>query len=335
MAPLRLASTLLLAALGTACDGSVDGGGGGGGGGGGADGGPVPGVDAPGCDQVESVQAEPGDPADLLLVVDKSGSMDDRLDTGQDKWQVMRGALTTVVNQYESGIRFGLMTYPADNECAPGSVRAEVAAQNADAIVDILQDTSPNGGTPTHTSIDAARAYYQGVSSDGARYVLLATDGEPNCGDPNDSQEPTVDESIAAIAALLGDGIQTFVLGFGGTINNYPEILDAMAEAGGTGDYFAANSPEELATALDAIAGEVGLPSCSFRLDEVPPDPDSISAFQDSDQVPRDPSHQNGWDYDETNNTVTFYGPACDAIRGGEVALVSFDWGGCGGPVVD
>lgn len=309
---------VLLFALAAAC---TSGGGGditGGDGAGGADGGDGSGgpVDSE-CQQVEPIELTPGEPADLMLVVDKSGSMEDPLETGQDKWPVMRDALTTVVEQYETGIRFGLMLYPNDDECAPGSVRAPVAMQNAAAITGQLDSTYPEGGTPTHTTLAAAGAYYAGMSSPGARYVLLATDGEPNCGDPADSEAPTVTESIDAIEGLRGDGIMTFVLGFGGTINNYPDILRAMAEAGGTGDYFAANSPEELATALDTIAGEVGLPSCSFRLQREPSSASELTVYQDDELVSQDPSHQAGWDWNPDSNTLTFYGAACDAILGG------------------
>lgn len=328
LSPPRLA--LLAALLAAACTsgGGGDITGGGGDDADGADGGAGGGADD-GCQQVEPIQVATGDPADLLLVVDKSGSMDDPLETGQFKWPVMRDALTTVVEQYQNGIRFGLMLYPNDAECAPGSVRAPVAMQNAPAITGELDDTYPDGGTPTHTTIAAAGAYYAGVSSPGERYVLLATDGEPNCGDPNDNEAPTVSESISAIQGLAGDGIMTFVLGFGGTINNYPDTLRAMAEAGGTGDYFAANSPEELATALDAIAGEVGLPSCSFRLERTPESASELTVYQDDELVSQDPSHQAGWDWSSTTNTLTFYGAACDAILGGQTDNVRIQFA-CG-----
>jgi len=318
----------LTLALSAAC-GSIGGGDVTGGNGDGADGGAGGGGVSNECQQVEPIEMPTGDPADLFLVVDKSGSMEDPLETGQDKWPVMRDALNTVVQQYENGIRFGLMLYPVGDSCASGAVDAQLAMQNAGPISGQLGGTYPEGGTPTHTTLAAARSYYAGVTSPGARYVLLATDGEPNCGDPNDDEAPTVTESIAAIEALAGDSINTFVLGFGGNVNNYPATLQAMAAAGGTGDYFAANSPEELAAALGAIAGEVGLPSCSFRLDRDQQGND-LTVYQDDELVGQDPSHQNGWDYDPGTNTVTFYGPACDAILGGQTDSVKIQFGGCG-----
>ncbi len=322
-----LFALVLAAACGAGSGGDITGGNGSGSDGGGGGG---PGGGNPECQQVEPIQMATGDPADLLLVVDKSGSMDDPLETGQRKWPTMRDALTTVVEQYQNGIRFGLMLFPEGDSCTAGSVHAGLAMQNAGPITGELDATGPDGGTPTHTTLAGARSYYAGVTSPGARYVLLATDGEPNCGDPNDDEAPTVTESIAAIGDLRADDIMTFVLGFGGNVNNHPDTLQAMADAGGTGDYFAANSPEELAAALGAIAGEVGLPSCSFRLDRAPTDSGELTVYQDDQLVSQDPSHQSGWDWDPGTNTLTFYGAACDAILGGQTDSVTIQFGGCG-----
>jgi hypothetical protein len=319
---LHLVALVLTAACGAGSGGDITGGNGSG-----ADGGGGPGGGGNSeCQQVEPIQMATGDPADLLLVVDKSGSMDDPLDNGDRKWPVMRDALTTVVEQYQSGIRFGLMLYPVGDSCLAGGVDAQVAMQNAGPISGDLDATRPEGGTPTHTTLAGAQSYYASVTSPGARYVLLATDGEPNCGDPNDDEAPTVTESIAAIGSLRDNAIMTFVLGFGGNVNNHPDTLQAMADAGGTGDYFAANSPEELAAALGAIAGEVGLPSCSFRLDRSPSDASELVVYQ----VSQDSSHQSGWDWDAGTNTLTFYGAACDAILGGQTDSVTIQFGGCG-----
>jgi hypothetical protein len=285
------------------------------------------------CTQTEPIEVKPGEPPDILFVVDKSGSMDERLGSGDRKWPIMRDALQTVAAQYDDGIHFGLMLYPQGDECEAGTVRAEIAPQNAEAIAGALASTSPDGGTPTHTTLGNARAYFTGrPANDRPRYVLLATDGEPNCGEDDD--EPTVNESIAAIQSLTSDGIDTFVLGFGGTVNNEPDTLRRMATAGGTGDYFAANSSAQLSAALDAIASEVGFASCSFRIDLGVTGASDLEVTQDGAPVPHDPNGLEGWDYDPDNNTVTFYGAACESIRTGATDRVRFQFVDCG-PVVD
>jgi len=86
-------------------------------------------------------------------------------------------------------------------------------------------------------------------------------------------------------------------------------------------------SPASPAT---TIAGAVA--SCKFLLDSVPDDPNKIFVFFDDDPagVPRDPN--NGWTYDPVTNTITFHGPACDAIKSLTVTDVDVVFG-CNVPV--
>jgi hypothetical protein len=326
MKPLACMLALLLA---PACDttGSIDGAGDGDGDGDGdVD-------DSDPCLQRVAVESGTAEPADLLLVVDKSGSMEERLETGDEKWPIMESALDTVVSEYDDGIRFGLQLFPADDECRAGDVVADIGAAQGSSITSSLAVTDPEGGTPTHTTLAAARTYYGGIPENPAgRYVLLATDGEPNCGDPNDTQEPTVDESIAAIDSLAADGIPTFVLGFGGDVNTHPDTLEGMAAAGGMGDYFAANNPDQLSIALAAIASELGVISCTIRLKSTPEYPDLIEVSQDGSSIPEDPAE--GWTYDEGTNSITFHGSSCDSLKDGAVAEIAIGLG-CGAPPVD
>jgi hypothetical protein len=53
---------------------------------------------------------------------------------------------------------------------------------------------------------------------------------------------------------------------------------------------------------------------------EEPPDPDLLYIFFDGTVVERDPSHQDGWDYDPTTNRITFYGGTCTSLQSGDVA---------------
>ena len=105
----------LALALSTAC-GSIGGGGDvTGGNGDGADGGGGGPVDTE-CQQVEPIQMPTGDPADLFLVVDKSGSMEDPLETGQITLVKYACTTATYVSDvdceiYENGVTFDLLTW--------------------------------------------------------------------------------------------------------------------------------------------------------------------------------------------------------------------------------
>jgi hypothetical protein len=134
------------------------------------------------------------------------------------------------------------------------------------------------------------------------------------------------------VAALKAAGIPTFVLGFGNGAN--AGTLQAMAQAGGQAQYYAANSPAELELALDTIAGQVALPDCTFALGEAPDDPTRLRLFFDNSEVGRSSQHTDGWDYDDASNSVTIYGASCDQLQSGGVGEVRVDYG-CEGATID
>src|SRR5690606_31552449 len=57
-------------------------------------------------------------------------------------------------------------------------------SEAVDLIVEQLDNTVPGGGTPTARALERALEYFtsgEGASLDGDKFVLLATDGGPNC----------------------------------------------------------------------------------------------------------------------------------------------------------
>ena len=199
----------------------------------------------------------------------------------------------------------------------------DIASNNGPQILSLLNSTVPDGGTPTHTTLDAALDYFAAtVENPAGRFILLATDGLPNCN-PTDSDDSS-QESIAAVAALSALGVGTFVLGFGSEQIADTKTLAAMANAGGTGDFFPANSPDELAAALDAIAGAIEVAPCSYALDAVAPNPGEIRVLLDGDEIARGPD---GFDYDAGTNSVVLLGDSCSRVQGGDVEEVAVDYG--------
>jgi hypothetical protein len=271
---------------------------------------------------------------DVMLLVDKSGSMAEPLGTSaQVKWDVMRTALSAVVPAHDATIRWGLMSYPPDGQCGAAALNAPIAPMNSSAVVGALGGITPDGATPTQYSVAAAGAVFASlpVNPDG-RYLLLATDGLPNCngGDPQAASDAA---SIAAVQALAAQGILTFVIGFGSGVTDNPATLQAMAEAGGTDHFYAADSATELQAALDAISGTVTTVSCTFTLATTPEDPDKLTVTIDGIPIPRDTSHATGWDYDASTNSITFFGDTCTQLGGGTAGAVGVDYG-CGGPII-
>lgn len=301
-------------------------------------------ADAMSCGQ----QTEPievvnlGDPPDLLIVLDRSGSMSSPIPTFPPdftpKWTIMRDALNQLAGTHENNIRFGLLEFPTNEDCAVDggtAVRVPIDLGQAPEIAGYFSNRSAGGNTPAQLGLSAALTHYNGIPVNAAgRYVLFATDGEPNC-----SAGDAAAETVAAVTALASAGIKSYVLGFGGGFAD-DSVLDDSALAGqvprpgGPPHYYAANSAAELEAVLDQIAGGIIVPSCSYELASAPPDPDNVTVTLNGQVVPRSTAHTNGWDYYPDSMTITFFGSYCDAIESGAITEVSFSYG-CPGPVVD
>lgn len=305
---------------------------GGGGDNGGSDTGPKP--DGPICDEVAINSGSI--PPNLMLVVDKSGSMrDDTCAIGCDrKINDAKTALTFLLNEGDGEIRFGWMPFPIDSWCAVGVVDVPCGDDTVATIIQKVNSLSANGGTPTGETLEAANADPGMHDESRANFVLLLTDGLPTCpvGGGSDVTEQDKTRALNAVTALQQAGIDTFVIGLGEALNNSgdPSLLNDMAVAGGrpragADKYYKANSLSELQTALQDIGGMVI--GCNLSLGVVPEEPNFLWVYFDDVPVPRDRNHINGWDYDPDRNQVVFYGPACDQLRSGLVEKVDIKMG--------
>ncbi|MBK9031417.1 MAG: VWA domain-containing protein [Myxococcales bacterium] len=295
--------------------------------------------------QSENIAVENlGDPPDLLIVMDRSGSMSGPIPSFPPnftpKWTIMRDALNSVVAQREHNIRFGLTEFPTNDDCAvdqAAAVRVPIDLGQAPEVAQYFNVRSPNGNTPAAAGLQAALTHYNSIPVNPAgRYVLFATDGEPNCA--VDDATAAAD-TVAAVTALAQAGIKTYVLGFGGafttgTVLNDAALAGQVPRPGGPPHYYAANNAAELSAALQAISGGIIVPSCSYALATQPPVPDDVTVTLNGVPVPRSTMHTNGWDYFPDAMTITFFGTYCQQITSGAVGNVAFAYG-CPGPVVD
>ncbi len=284
-------------------------------------------------------------PPNFLLVLDRSCSMTAK--TGdKTKWQVAVAAINKLTTDYKDKIRFGLAMFP---DLTPANCTQEGAAvvpvgDDTEATIQNILTKSLNTGNkyfpsnPCVTNIDTAmlQASQEVAFNDKTHkhFVMLISDGKQSGSCGGDAKDPETEKHIAAMYAK---GIGTFVIGFGAA-TDFTQ-MDKFAVAGGhpnpdpARDYYLAENEQALYEAFDSIAKQTL--GCDFALQEQPPDPSSIYVFFDeNDQVLKDTSHKDGWDYDATSNTVTFHGPACEALKEGKVTKLDIVFGCPGGDTI-
>jgi len=275
-------------------------------------------------------------PPDILIVLDKSGSMNDDPATGMTcntagctKWDQTTAALMQVLTATDANVNWGLKFFASPNGGTCGvnaGADVAIAANNANRINTSIGGQMPSSSTPTRTAEAAAAAYLGTVNDQNPKFILLATDGLPNCA-PNCSGNACQNSDMAGAVQAVTDaataGFPTFVVGIATSSDPMSDAtLTQMANAGGkprmgTPSYYPVMNQQDLVDALNAIVVVAG--TCTFTI-PMPPNSDTdtthIGVTVNGTEIPQDPNHANGWDFSGTNQVVV-YGSSCNAIMAG------------------
>ncbi len=294
---------------------------------------------------------------DVIIAFDRSSSMRDDFGGMGTRYTVERDILVPLVTMYEFLIRWGYEEFPIKGTCPGGlkccgdAVSVDPAFMNA-AAVNAKINTALEGSaiqTATPLALKYIREFYAGFK-DGIkdRYVLLSTDGEPNCSLAGEQAglmcvagtcTGPCYEAENEIKMMAGMGIKTIVLGLATGNSNCLNML-AMAggavRPGGPPHFYPAGDPGSLRMHLEAIVGGIARPSCIIDLNSPPPNPDLVAVFLDGGQVPRDPTKMNGWEYSSPSmKQITVYGSYCRKVESFAVRQIGVQYGcpPCGGTV--
>jgi hypothetical protein len=308
--------------------------------------------------------------ANVLLALDKSGTMTLSDGTTATRWGDLTAAVPAALSDFAGVLRLGLEFFPAatvaltcqatltNNQCcvmpevtSPLTVPVQAGTLALSAIQNALSTVSPGGGTPMAAALERAYHYYTGEGSalTGDKYVLLVTDGGPNCNTelttecPADHCTRNLDGNLAVCppsgtisccnspvlySACLDDtrvadrisqlrlaGIRTIVVGLPGSAP-YAAYLDVFATAGGmaSGAYLATDGAN-LTSILRSIMASLA-PDCQITLDAPPPDITRTNVLVDCAPVTSTTTDADGsWTYDPASVSVMLTGAVCDAIR--------------------
>jgi hypothetical protein len=274
-------------------------------------------------------------PADVLLVLDRSGSMNNDIaeeclcvgsggsvpacadkSTCKDRWTTVSSAVVATVSSTPD-IQWGLKLYTTSggSSCnVSNQVEVPIGPSSAASIQSTIAPIKPGNNTPTAAAITAATTYLKGVKDSNTKVILLATDGQPNCKAGGSSADTDVEGTVAAIKAASDAGFRVYVIGIGPSVGN----LDNFAVAGGTTQHYPATSPDELAAALAAISTTIA--SCTFTLAKAPPDTNNVAVYLDKNLVANDPA--NGWSFGGSTQVIQLNGTTCEKVKSGQAGVV-------------
>lgn len=311
------------------------------------------------------------DPPNIYFVVDRSGSMQEPMPgSAQTKLASARIAISGLLHAMGHRIHYGAAVFPIPNttdSCVPGHQIFPTTAGDAPAYAannqtgPILQDLLTrlrnqepgSGATPTAATLLALIPTLQALP--GKTYVVLMTDGAPNCGDDFDCSvdrcmsnieqvpgctpsfnccDPAVvgnrplgtcvdhDATVAAVTRLAAQGIDTYVVGMPGA-EPYANLLSELATAGGTARpgptaYYAVDDDDALTSALRGIGSQLAI-SCDIQLAQPPDSQNLVNIVFDGRVVPENPDGaDSGWSWTGPQS-LALRGSSCDELLSGNV----------------
>jgi hypothetical protein len=260
----------------------------------------------------------------LMLVVDQSGSMDQAFGNGT-RWTVITDVLinpmTGIVQQFASEMRLGLTLYSWDDtgglEC-PTLTEVPPALDNAAPIEMTMANALPLAQTPTGESLEIIWPQLDAFPEPGRKFIVLATDGEPDtCAVPDPQMGQP--ESLAAVNAAYAAGIETFIISVGDEVSEMH--LQEMANAGQgvqmgdpNAEFYLALDPAALTDAFQDILA--GVRSCQLDLDTPLTAEDAATCSVEVNGTVVPLGDPNGWQLN-TPTEVELLGTACDALQTG------------------
>jgi hypothetical protein len=286
------------------------------------------------------------------------------------KYHTARSAISSLLRRIGHRVRYGAAVFPsklAPDQCTAGEqilatergdpvecVANGGVGPRLDGLSDRLASYAPDGSTPTAATLEAIRPTL--AELEGSTYVILMTDGAPNCNfesrcpifectlniemasvsgincddsfnccDPLNTGPNApgycvdADATESVISALAEDGVSTYIVGMPGA-EPYAMLLDRLAAAGGT----ARGAETDYYAVADAdelteALSDIGTGiaiSCSIDLEEPPEDPSRVNVYFDGELVPSDET--DGWTWDG-DLRIEVRGDACERLRSGDV----------------
>lgn len=285
-----------------------------------------------------------GLPLQLIVVLDRSGSMCQRAQGGdgenkcsnpESKWQQTTAGLKAFfASDKLKGITATVMPFPPlkqkNQQCEaapylPPDSKLIADLPNSGALHDAIQALGQDEDTPTVGALQGAIQHANSLAPKGKVAIIVATDGQPNKCSADGKKDI---EIVGDLAAAAASKYKVYAIGIGNSGN-----LDLIAEKGGTGKAFATNDTASLETALSAIRGATL--SCEYAVPAAPAGQvldfnqvNVVYGTKDGKSVlvnhSADCSNANGWRYDDEAKPtkILLCDASCGTVKGDTVATL-------------
>jgi hypothetical protein len=293
---------------------------GGGGGGGGADSGPALCTGPPLVFTPEAPE--------VIVALDRSLGMATRF--GDTTVLVAaRDAIAQQATRYQNFIRFGYVEFPGSgNSCSPqpGCCASTVYPPVVNfAAFDIQlhacdQNPPPSCSTTGYQRPTTATLYGCNLvfarppDPPRERYVLLVSNGRPDCGT---NQNSGCMDAQNMADQLARNRVRTIVVAPGQLDPDTTDCLAGIAIWGGSDNppyLHPASNPTELTAEIGDITRAMAKDACQLDLTTPIQNPDHAAVFWNDTQIPRQRSGTDGWELSVQGFEVVLHGKWCDRL---------------------
>jgi hypothetical protein len=265
-------------------------------------------------------------PPEIIVVMDRSNTMAmPVMPSGNTRLGEVSLAIDDVVKQTEAKVFWGLKYFGGGCE-VPDAPEVPVAGMNYATMSSTLKTTmaiTATYGTPMAIAVRKAVEHLRSRTTPNPKYIVLGTDGLPNCGiSPADNlPHRSITDTAGAVKAIgeaRAAGFHTFVVGIAVTDKEGMSApgLNMMADAGGEArmanpHFYPVNNRAELVQVLGDIT--VAVSTCIYPLSKPPPDPKLVQVTVEGKKAANDPT--NGWSLGPDMMSVVLNGAACEQVK--------------------
>jgi len=261
---------------------------------------------------------------EVIVALDRSTGMSTRFGDSTPL-VAAREALDLFAARYQKVVRYGYVEFPGTSMlCSPqcGSCPGMVSAPNPNfeafrvnlhACDQSCSDAGNQSLRPTAAALASCGYVFSRPTDGSQRYVLLITNGRPDCGTGQNTGCTDAKNAVNALASNNAN-IRTLVVAPGQLDFDTMDCMQGLALAGGASKspyYFPASNPADLSAAIDDITRNIATDACRLDLPYSPVS-DGATVLWKNTKILHD--RNDGWEWDNRGFEIILHGQWCDHL---------------------